>query len=131
MCIRDSFLFEYSPESFTGTEVDYAVEVCNAVLGIMQDVYKRQHRHRERRAEPGGTGAPAAGNRRRQKAHQVRGLLDDLAGKLCACVVEALGQVRVVHQAGLVNLLFVFIRDRKSTRLNSSHEIPSRMPSSA
>ena len=40
MCIRDryegNFLFEYSPESFTGTEVDYAVEVCNAVLGIMQ-----------------------------------------------------------------------------------------------
>ena len=31
-----NFLFEYSPESFTGTEVDYAVEVCNAVLGIMQ-----------------------------------------------------------------------------------------------
>ena len=27
-----NFLFEYSPESFTGTEVDYAVEVCNAVL---------------------------------------------------------------------------------------------------
>ena len=24
-----------------------------------------------------------------------------------------------------------FIKDRKSTRLNSSHEIPSRMPSSA
>ena len=31
-----NFLFEYSPESFTGTEVDYAVEVCNAVLNIMQ-----------------------------------------------------------------------------------------------
>ena len=31
-----NFLFEYSPESFTGTEVDYAVEVCNAVLDIMQ-----------------------------------------------------------------------------------------------
>ena len=29
-------LFEYSPESFTGTEVDYAVEVCNAVLDIME-----------------------------------------------------------------------------------------------
>lgn len=26
------FSFEYSPESFHGTEVDYAVEVCNAVL---------------------------------------------------------------------------------------------------
>ena len=31
-----NFLFEYSPESFTGTEVDYTVEVCNAVLDIMQ-----------------------------------------------------------------------------------------------
>ena len=31
-----NFRFEYSPESFTGTEVDYAVEVCNAVLDIME-----------------------------------------------------------------------------------------------
>ena len=28
-------------------------------------------------------------------------------------------------------VLFVLVADRKSTRLNSSHEIPSRMPSSA
>ena len=28
------FSFEYSPESFHGTEVDYAVEVCNAVLEV-------------------------------------------------------------------------------------------------
>ena len=27
-----NFLFEYSPESFTGTEMDYALEVCNAVV---------------------------------------------------------------------------------------------------
>lgn len=26
--------FEYSPESFTGTEVDYAIDVCNAVLDV-------------------------------------------------------------------------------------------------
>ena len=31
-----NFVFEYSPESFTGTEVDYAVDVCNAVLDIWQ-----------------------------------------------------------------------------------------------
>ena len=31
-----NFSFEYSPESFQGTEVDYAVEVCNAVLDIWQ-----------------------------------------------------------------------------------------------
>lgn len=29
-----NFRFEYSPESFTGTEVDYALEVCNAVLDV-------------------------------------------------------------------------------------------------
>lgn len=27
-----NYQFEYSPESFTGTEVEYALEVCNAVL---------------------------------------------------------------------------------------------------
>ena len=32
----EKYRFEYSPESFTGTEVDYAVDVCNAVLDIMQ-----------------------------------------------------------------------------------------------
>ena len=31
-----NFTFQYSPESFPGTEVDYAVEVCNAVLDIWQ-----------------------------------------------------------------------------------------------
>ncbi|MDD4802279.1 MAG: 2-isopropylmalate synthase [Syntrophomonas sp.] len=30
------FLFEYSPESFPGTEVEYALEVCNAVIDIWQ-----------------------------------------------------------------------------------------------
>ena len=31
-----SFTFEYSPESFSGTEIDYALEVCNAVLDVWQ-----------------------------------------------------------------------------------------------
>ena len=31
-----NFSFQYSPESFPGTEVDYAVEVCNAVLDVWQ-----------------------------------------------------------------------------------------------
>ncbi len=31
-----SFSFEYSPESFHGTEVEYAVEVCSAVLDVWQ-----------------------------------------------------------------------------------------------
>lgn len=29
-----NFTFQYSPESFPGTEVDYALDVCNAVLDI-------------------------------------------------------------------------------------------------
>lgn len=29
-----NFTFQYSPESFPGTEVDYAVDVCNAVLDV-------------------------------------------------------------------------------------------------
>ena len=31
-----NFSFEYSPESFHGTEVDYALDVCNAVLDVWQ-----------------------------------------------------------------------------------------------
>ena len=30
------WVFEYSPESFTGTEIDYAVEVCNAVIDVIK-----------------------------------------------------------------------------------------------
>ena len=30
------WIFQYSPESFTGTEIDYAVEVCNAVIDVWQ-----------------------------------------------------------------------------------------------
>lgn len=29
-----NFSFEYSPESFTGTELDYALEICEAVLDV-------------------------------------------------------------------------------------------------
>lgn len=31
-----AFTFEYSPESFTGTEMPFAVDICNAVLDIWQ-----------------------------------------------------------------------------------------------
>lgn len=31
-----NFRFEYSPESFTGTEPEFALEICNAVLDIWQ-----------------------------------------------------------------------------------------------
>jgi 2-isopropylmalate synthase len=30
------WFFQYSPESFTGTEVEFAVEVCNAVIDVWQ-----------------------------------------------------------------------------------------------
>ena len=36
------YRFEYSPESFTGTEPDYALEVCNAVLDIWQPTADRK-----------------------------------------------------------------------------------------
>lgn len=37
-----NFLFEYSPESFTGTEVDYALEVCNAVLDVWKPTKEKK-----------------------------------------------------------------------------------------
>ncbi|MCD7765870.1 MAG: 2-isopropylmalate synthase, partial [Lachnospiraceae bacterium] len=38
----EKYRFEYSPESFTGTEVDYAVEVCNAVLDVWKPTADRK-----------------------------------------------------------------------------------------
>ncbi len=35
------YRFEYSPESFTGTEPEYALEVCNAVLDVWQPTADR------------------------------------------------------------------------------------------
>ncbi|KHK98311.1 2-isopropylmalate synthase [Microbacterium mangrovi] len=34
--------YEYSPESYTGTELEYAVEVCNAVLDILEPTPERK-----------------------------------------------------------------------------------------
>lgn len=34
--MEGDFYFEYSPESFTGTEPEYALEVCNAVIDVWQ-----------------------------------------------------------------------------------------------
>lgn len=31
---KGSIVYEYSPESFTGTELDYAIEICEAVLDV-------------------------------------------------------------------------------------------------
>jgi 2-isopropylmalate synthase len=44
-CARDQpetdWVFQYSPESFTGTELDFAVEICDAVNAVWQPT--RQH----------------------------------------------------------------------------------------
>jgi len=37
-----NFFFEYSPESFTGTEMDYALEVCNAVIDVFKPTSDRK-----------------------------------------------------------------------------------------
>ena len=36
------FSFQYSPESFPGTEVDYALEVCNSVIDIWQPDFEHK-----------------------------------------------------------------------------------------
>lgn len=37
-----NYRFEYSPESFTGTEPEYGLEVCNAVLDVWEPVIDRR-----------------------------------------------------------------------------------------
>ena len=39
---QENYRFEYSPESFTGTEPEYALEVCNAVLDVWQPTADRK-----------------------------------------------------------------------------------------
>jgi 2-isopropylmalate synthase len=49
-CVRDhaerqpgtDWFFEYSPESFTGTELDFAVEICDAVTEVWQPTPERK-----------------------------------------------------------------------------------------
>ena len=38
----EPYRFQYSPESFTGTEPEYALEVCNAVLDVWQPTADRK-----------------------------------------------------------------------------------------
>ncbi|MDI6024609.1 2-isopropylmalate synthase, partial [Leucobacter sp. UT-8R-CII-1-4] len=42
ICPDTNIFYEYSPESYTGTELEYAVEVCNAVLEIFQPTPDRK-----------------------------------------------------------------------------------------
>ncbi len=39
---RTDVRFEYSPESFTGTELDYAVEICEAVMEVWEPTRERK-----------------------------------------------------------------------------------------
>lgn len=39
---QTNWTFEYSPESFTGTELDYAVEICNAVNAVWKPTPERK-----------------------------------------------------------------------------------------
>jgi len=32
---KDSYRYQYSPESFTGTELDFSLEICNAVIEVV------------------------------------------------------------------------------------------------
>jgi 2-isopropylmalate synthase len=41
-CPGTDIRYEYSPESFTGTELDYAVEVCAAVMDVIQPTPQRK-----------------------------------------------------------------------------------------
>jgi 2-isopropylmalate synthase len=36
-----TFFYEYSPESFTGTELEYALEICNAVIEVIDPTPER------------------------------------------------------------------------------------------
>ncbi|HZN16034.1 MAG TPA: 2-isopropylmalate synthase [Acidimicrobiales bacterium] len=35
-------LYEYSPESFTGTEIDYVIEICSAVMDVIEPTTDRK-----------------------------------------------------------------------------------------
>lgn len=39
---RSDIRFQYSPESFTGTELDYAVEICEAVMEVFEPTPERK-----------------------------------------------------------------------------------------
>lgn len=42
ICAGTDIYYEYSPESYTGTELEYAVEVCNEVLEIFEPTPERK-----------------------------------------------------------------------------------------
>ena len=40
--MKADFAFEYSPESFTGTELEYALDVCNEVISVLKPSFKQK-----------------------------------------------------------------------------------------
>ncbi|MBL3686910.1 2-isopropylmalate synthase [Leucobacter zeae] len=42
ICAGTEIFYEYSPESYTGTELEYAVEVCNDVLEVFEPTPERK-----------------------------------------------------------------------------------------
>ena len=70
--------YEYSPESFTGTEIDYAIEICSSVLNVIEpdadtkiifnlpatvEMYTRQHLRRRHRVLPPQRAPPRPASR--------------------------------------------------------------------
>lgn len=39
---EDRFIFEYSPESFPGAEIDFVVDICNRVLDVLQPTKEKK-----------------------------------------------------------------------------------------
>ena len=59
--------YEYSPESYTGTELEFAVRVCNAVLDVFEPTAERPGHH-----QPAGDGRDGHAQRVR-RLHRVDG----------------------------------------------------------
>ena len=71
-----------------------------------------------------------------QVAQEVRELIIDTIGEIgghfgANLGADGIAELRVLLTSAETDLRATAIRDRKSTRLNSSHESTSRMPSSA
>jgi len=111
------WIFQYSPESFTGTEIDYAIEVCDAVTEVWQPT----------RDNPVIINLPAT--------------VEMTTPNVYADQIEYFGR-RVMRREAIVLSLHThndrgcavaaaeLAVDRMSTRLNSSHPSRPRMPSS-
>ena len=82
------------------------------------------------RRRPGGRGLPAYGWRNQIRG-QERGGAGHRSGPSHRAACQQLVTGRTVRGHDDGSLPASAARDRKSTRLNSSHEVPSRMPSSA